>query len=298
MSFSAAQTDPRPQSAPQTAPSHPRKSALFARFPLDHRITVASESLTSPYHVYDGTMLCLNGTVDRDVAAELLAREGLSPLVDTKGRALAAVWVCDFAKANLGAHHELQISLFAGNRDAPPLPAHPFSFFRALANRPDLKMVCHGLWNDIRRVVRYNTEHLRLDAAMTRCEVRLGRGRGAFRFLDEDGALIAEGAVGAGRGTPAGQGWRIVGQMGLGGLLRVMQTPAINIPVVNTRRREARNHVCQTYTTCERAHVRLVETDDVVAIRHQTYEPLHFKPAFVLQFDGVGFIFLRPKPLA
>lgn len=29
-------------------------------------------------------------------------------------------------------------------------------------------MVCHGLWNDTLRVVRYNDEHLRLPARLTR----------------------------------------------------------------------------------------------------------------------------------
>mgnify|MGYP006876346025 CR=1 FL=1 len=111
--------------------------------------------------------------------------------------------ICDFADANLGAHHELQISLFATPRSSPPLPADPFAFFRALATRPDLLMVCHGLWNNTRRVVRYNTEHLRLNARLTQSEVKFEHSRWAFDSRDVQGALIAAGAVRASHVQPA-----------------------------------------------------------------------------------------------
>ncbi len=65
-----------------------------------------------------------------EAAAALLTQEGLTPLLDTQGRALAVIWICDFVKANLGAHHELQISLFATPVAGAKLPAHPFAFFR------------------------------------------------------------------------------------------------------------------------------------------------------------------------
>jgi len=274
------------------------KDFLFQRFPLDGRVMVADEELTTPYHVYDGVMLCMNGTVDGKKAADLLAQEGLTPLLDTQGRALAAIWICDFVKANLGAHQELQISLFATPVARAKLPAHPFAFFGALANRPDLHMVCHGLWNDTLRVVRYNDEHLRLPARLTRSEIKKEGELWRFRFADTAGDLIAEGSILHRHGSSIAPAWRIAGQTGLKGMMTLMRAPAVNIPVVNLRRAgETHNHVCQTYTTYDRAHVRAAGPSDEVTIRHPVYAPLDFKPAVIQQFDNVGFIFLRPEPL-
>jgi hypothetical protein len=275
------------------------KQDLFRRFPLDGSVTIAGEELTTPYHVNNGTMLCLGGTVDRSVAADLLAREELTPLSDTQGRALAAIWVCDFADANLGAHHELQISLFATPRSSPPLPADPFAFFRALATRSDLLMVCHGLWNNTERVVRYNAEHLLLNARLTQSKVRFERSRWAFEFRDVQGALIAEGAVRASHAQPPGPSWQIARQMGLRAMLRLIRSPIANIAVVNTRRLEDDcNYMCQTYTACARPFIRPAGPEDRISIEHPIYRRLDFSIGFVQQLNDVGFIFLRPSRLA
>jgi len=123
------------------------KHAFFKHHPLDGQIAVGDEILTTPYLIYDGFMLLHGGTVDAQVASRLLENEELMPLLDTNGRALAAIWVCDFSEANLGPHQELQISLFATFRPVPPIEADPFAIFRALMRQPDTHMVCHGLWN-------------------------------------------------------------------------------------------------------------------------------------------------------
>ncbi|MBP6877236.1 MAG: hypothetical protein KBC34_04380 [Phenylobacterium sp.] len=271
---------------------------IFKRFPLDGHVTIAGEKLTTPYHVYDGAMLCLGGTVAGNMASALLAREHLFPVLDTRGRALAAIWVCDFTDANLGAHHELQISLFATSRPSQDLPAHPFVYFRALATLPDLQMVCHGLWNNTQRVVDYNVEHLRLDAAMTSSKIDRDGGAWAFGFRDSKGNLIAEGAVSPPAQLSLAQAWGLTRQMGLLGTLRLARAPAANIPVVNTRGpADSLNLVCQTYTTSERQHIRTAGPHDRIAIRHPLYERLEFEARFVQQLEGVGFIFLRPVPL-
>ena len=75
-----------------------------------------------------------------------------------------AVWVGDFTEASLGPHHEVQISLLASAHPVPPLAAHPLALLHALLTRTDVRMVCHGLWNSTARVVRYNAEHLGLNA--------------------------------------------------------------------------------------------------------------------------------------
>lgn len=171
------------------------KQQLFQRFPLDGSVFVAGEKLTTPYHIYDGTMLSLGGTVDGEVAARFLKAEDLEPVLDTDGRALAAIWICDFIKANLDAHHELQISLFATRCKVKPVRANEFSFYSALKDIPDLMMVCHGLWNNAERVVRYNQEHLLLNARLTKSKVDFSGDNWTFEFRDVGGQLIAEGSV-------------------------------------------------------------------------------------------------------
>lgn len=274
------------------------KQKLFQSFPLDSAVTIAGEELTSPYHVYNGTMLCIGGTVDGNRAAELLGRENLTPILNENGRAFAAIWVCDFFDANLGAHHELQISLFANAQSTRPLPVHPFAYFRALTTRSDLLMVCHGLWNDTQRVVHYNAEHLCLDAKLTRSAVKLVGNQWEFQFLDTEGDMIAKGSVSAMHRQPARPAWQIAHQMGLRGFLRFIRNPIVNIPVVNTRRRgEEFNHSCQTYTACQRPFIRKAGAEDTISIEHPVYSRLAFKADFVQQLNEVGFIFLRPVRL-
>jgi len=275
------------------------KQQLFQRFPLDGSVTVAGEEATTPYHIYDGTILSLGGTVDGTVAARFLAAEHLDPVLDTDGRALAAIWICDFSEANLDAHHELQISLFATRREVRPLRADAFSFHRAMKVIPDLVMVCHGLWNNTQRVVRYNSEHLLLNARITQSKVDFSGDHWTFQFDDAAGGLIAEGSVLTTRRQPAGVTWKIVWQMGFRGLLNLLRFPFFKMPVVNTRRHgDVCNHVCTTYTACEKPLIRGATDGDVIAIGDPLYAELDFRISFVLVLKDIGFIFMRPTPLS
>ncbi|MDQ7968457.1 MAG: hypothetical protein REI95_02335 [Oxalicibacterium faecigallinarum] len=275
-----------------------RKQQLFQRFPLDGAIVVAGEEATTPYHIYDGTILSLVGTVDGEVAARLLAAEHLEPVLNTDGRALAAIWICDFTKANLGAHHELQISLFATRRKVRPLQANAFAFYRALKVIPDLMMVCHGLWNNTQRVVQYNSEHLLLNARLAKSEVDFSGDNWIFRFCDADGGLIADGSVPATRRQPTADVLKIALQMGLRSLLDLLRAPCFKLPVVNTRRQgDVCNHVCTTYTACDKPLIRSATDSDLIAVREPTYAELDFRITFVQVLKDIGFIFMRPTPL-
>ncbi len=274
------------------------KQQLFKRFPLDGSLVVAGEEVTTPYHIYDGTMLSLGGTVDGEVAARFLAAEHLEPVLDTDGRALAAIWICDFTKANLEAHHELQISLFATRRKMQPLPANAFSFHRALKVIPDIMMVAHGLWNNTQRVVRYNSEHLLLNARLTKSKVDFASDNWTFEFRDAKEELIAEGSVPAMRRQPARATWTIAGQMGFRGLLDSLRAPSFKVPVVNTRRQgDVCNHVCTTYTACEKPLIRGATVKDLIVIKEPNYLELDFRISFVQVLKDIGFIFMRPTPL-
>ncbi|MDJ1156695.1 hypothetical protein QNA08_00330 [Chelatococcus sp. SYSU_G07232] len=273
------------------------KHSLFEHYPIDGQVVVAGEALTTPYHIYDGTMCLIGGTVLADAALDLLSREGLTPVLDDGGRALAAVWVCDFTEANLGPHHELQISLFAASRPIRPLKAHPFAILRAFTTVPEARMVCHGLWNSTERVVRYNSEHLCLNAAFSASEVRRGDGQMAFHFPDTAGNLIAEGTIRIARGQSMSVIWQVVRHLGIGTMIRSARSPYIHIPVVNTRGAfSKKNLISDTYSQGEKQLIRRFDSRDRLIIGHPVYAPLDFKPDFVQQIDGVGFVYLRPQP--
>lgn len=159
-------------------------------------------------------------------------------------------------------------------------------------------MVCHGLWDNTQRVVQYNREHLLLNARLTNSDVDFSGEDWTFQFRDEEGRVIAEGQASATRRQPSDAAWKIARQMGLRGFLNRLRAPLFKMPVVNTRRPgDTRNHVCTTYTACEKPLIRDVAHSDFIAVREPVYAALDFKIAFVQELNDIGFIFLRPEPL-
>lgn len=274
------------------------KASLFLDFPLDGEIRLDGETLSTPYHIYDGDLLSIGGTVEFHAAKDLLAKEYLTPLTDENGRALATFWVADFTDANLGPHHELQFSLFASSAPGPAIAAGKYAIFHALANRPEIKMVCHGLWNNTKRVVRYNSEHLFLDARFTQSSITRANGRVDFEFLNASGNMLLRGNVGAGGFQLPGPLWHMIRQVGLRGLRQILSADYIEVPVVNTRSAAARENLeSRTYSRSTRQILAPFSKSDWIEIGHSPYSKLNFQPDFVQVNRGVGFVYLRPEPL-
>lgn len=274
--------------------------ALFERFPLDAHVQVGDEKLTSPYHVYDGTLLLVGGTADAAQATALLAPSGLVPVCDSAGRALAAVWVGDFTEASLGPHHEVQISLLAYSpmraRSVPPLAAHPLALLTALLTRKDVHMVCHGLWNSTARVVRYNAEHLGLDARYASGLLTRTRQRWHFAFADVGAQPVLEGELACVARTPVGLGWALARCLGWRALWQSLRDPVVQVPVLNTLGPNATQlEVARTYTRADRQALRLAHPADRLQIQAAPYAALDFAPAFVQQMEGLRFVYLRPQ---
>lgn len=276
-----------------------KEHPLFERFPIDAHVRVGEEKLTSPYHVYDGTLLLVGGTVDATQAASLLAPSGLLPLCDTQGRALAALWIGDFTQANLGPHYELQIALLASARPTPPQPAHPLALLTALTTRTDAYLVCHGLWNSTQRVVQYNSEHLGLDAHYGSGLLTRACGRWNFAFADVDEQPLVQGSLATVARTPAGLAWALARQWGWAALWRALRDPVVQVPVLNTVSPYANTvEVAHTYTRADRQALRLASAQDEVRIHAEPYAALGFAPAFVQQLEGLRFVYLRPQAQA
>lgn len=273
------------------------KSILFGDHPLDGEVTISGEALSTPYHVMDGALFLVGGTAEAKVASELLLPADLVPVVDSQGRALAAVWICDFTKANLGPHHELQISLFAAPRPIAPVPASPYAVLRTLVTASPARMVCHGLWNSTKRVVRYNREHLCLDAKISHSDITIGKKRINFQFPSEDGHLIADGEFIIGQRQSIRTFWQIMRHVGFGNMLVSMRKPYLTVPVIGTAGPSSGPVViCQTHSFSEKQSIRRFGAEDRLTIRHPAYQRLGFQPGFVQHLQRIGFVFGRPAP--
>jgi hypothetical protein len=271
--------------------------ALFKRYPLDGTVQVGGESLSTPYHVYDGSILFIGGTANVDAAAELLRTDEVTPILDTQGNALIAVWVCDFTEANLGAHHELQFSIFASFKPQPRVPSHAFAIYRMLTLNSDVVMVCHGLWNNTERVVNYNRDHLALDAHLSTSRIDRTSQRWRFDVVDaKRGNLIVEGELSYPKRQSPQALMAMSKHLGVRGMFATMSSPFIHVPVANTRGTHAENNrVAHTYTRSDRQFIRYFESQDRLLIHDTKYVPLNFRPQFVQYNDGVRFVYLDPQ---
>lgn len=275
-----------------------QQHSLFTHYPLDSEIQLGGETLTSPYHIYDGSILFMGGRASATAAARLLGDGQLTPILDDQGQALAALWICDFTEANLGPHHELQISIFASFQPQPAVHAHPFAIYRLLTLNPQAMMVCHGLWNNTERVVRYNREHLMLDAQLCTSAFDLDSTSGRWRFQFEDAERklpLVSGDITLAKPQPS-VFLEMAGQLGPGGLLKTMRAPFIYVPVVNTRSAHAAdNRVARTYTKSDRQTIVKFDDASTLTIHDPAYQTLNFQPDFIQHNGGVRFVYLRPE---
>lgn len=272
---------------------------LFRHYPLDGEIQLGGETLTTPYHIYDGTILFIGGRANAEIAKERLAAEQLTPILDDEGQALMGLWICDFTEANLGPHHELQISIFASFHPQPPVKSHPFAIYRLLMLNPQAMMVCHGLWNNTARVVRYNQEHLMLDAHLSQSAFNINTSAGTWRFhvdeADSQQALVS-GEIRFPAQQPPSVLWEMSRHLGMRGLMKTLREPFIQVPVVNTRSPYATdNQIARTYTHSDRQTIVRFDAAQKLTLHAKPYEGLQFQPDFVQYNQGVRFVYLRPE---
>jgi hypothetical protein len=276
-----------------TAGTHP----LFRRFPLAGHADISCGRVPTPYHVYDGYGLFFGGTADLAAAREVLAAEQVQPLRTSAGRALMGVWACHFTQASLGVHHELQVSLFVTRTAADPVDEDPLALIAAMIRRPDLHMLCHGLWNTAPHVVAYNRELLALDAQGAAARMVRGADAVEFDFFDAvSGAALARG----GTRRPARRSARcdcaVMRQVGLAGMWRVLRDPTVHLKIMNpVGAGLARNAVADSYTRSALTTVHEFEPGrDSLELSIPRYRGLDFRPDFVQFMDGFRFVYLAP----
>ena len=276
-----------------------QQHALFQRYPLTGECTISVGSVPVPYHVYDGWALLIGGTARLAAVQALLAGEAVTPVVTTAGRALAALWVCDFTQASLGPHRELQLSLLVST-DEPrgPVRAHPLAALRLLAADAGVGMLCHGLWNDAPVAVAYNREVLGLPAR--RAEGRLSLTPEALDFAFTDaarGETLAEGHLGAPGRRSMGAGLALARLLGPGGLWRFARQPWIAARVINPVGAVIPgNAAAETFSAPGRTVLRIFDAAaDRLAIPAGAYAGLDFTPGFVEVMQPFRFVYLEPE---
>jgi hypothetical protein len=276
----------------------PREHQLFKQYPLNGTATVATGSVPTPYHIYDGYGAFIGGTADLAAVQQLLQPEQVTPIQITDGRALLGVWICDFSDASLGPHHELQCSIFVARQPVAPIAPQPVSLLAAMLTRPEIQMLCHGLWNNVPTVVAYNRDVLSLNARLTTSTIAKDARQLTFQFSDPvTSAPIAMGRL----SRPQQPSWRaslaLMAQLGLGQTLRISRQPCVPMAIVNPIGvRLPCNAVAQALAKNATNNLRYFDpATDLITFGDSPYRALHFEPQIVQHMDGFKFVYLQPE---
>lgn len=269
---------------------------LIRRFPLISTHKTSAGELPSPYLVYDGHVLFIGATADYKAVCDLLSNEALTPLKTTDGKALVALWVCDFTAASLGAHSELQLSIFAAYQPTPELPSHPLSIFQAVITNPATRMVCHRVWNNTAPVVAYNREGLRLDAHLAHSVIASHNGTIMFGF-SIGGESLVEGSFQFPKRQPNTVIVDLMKLIGVIPFVRSAFNPILSLKVVNTHSADfPHNAEAQTFTARESVMLKYFDAaHDSLHLHAAPYNTLALTPTFAQRLNGVKFVYLDPQ---
>lgn len=270
--------------------------ALFRRFPLTGSARTSRGSFPVPYHVYEGFALFIGGTADLGAARALLANEAVQPVQTRSGRAVVGAWICNFTRASMGPHTELQLSVYVTEREAPPLDDRPLALLDGLVRRNDLLMRCHGLWNDERDVVAYNRELLGLDAALAHSRIERSADALAFSFADaQSGAPLAQGQVMHPTRRSLACDLAMAVRLGPAALWRLSRDPTIHVRIMGgPDGRAGCAAVADSYTHAVSALHRYDANRDRFVLQAPRYQALQFQPDFVQFMDPFRFVYQLP----
>lgn len=272
---------------------------LFRRYPLTQR-TMSLGTVPFPYHVYDGSVLFVGGTASLSAVKTLLGSQQVMPVQTEDGKALMALWFCDFTDASLGAHQELQIAFFVSARPLPPVPAKPLAILKLISLNPDVKMICHGIWNSTENVVAYNRELFGLGARVAQGELALGskQQKWSFRFTDAASSQpLVAGSVAVPASQPGNVSSALMRTFGLLNTFKVMRAPYVSLQVVNPISELAPEHkAAQTYTKSDKQVIGFFDpAHDTLDISAPLYQQAGFEPQFFSASSGVRFLYLEPQ---
>jgi hypothetical protein len=275
-----------------------RNHPLFKQYPLNERVMLSTSEAPTPYHIYDGYGLFIGGVADLDATRHLLAPERVVPVSTTDGQALMGIWVCDFTEASLGAHHELQFSIAVTRSAVAPIAPHPLNILALMLTRPDVSLLCHGLWNNTPNVVAYNREYLSLNARQTDSRIERSADTLKFAFNDHAGGQpILSGAVHWPQRTSWRANWSFAARLGFKTTIDLGRLPWISMTILNPVGVVLdRNAAARTFTRNETTVVRYFDRRaDTLESGDTPYRALNFTPHCVQYMGGFKFVYLQPE---
>lgn len=274
-------------------PTHP----IFQQHPLSGTAQISTGTVPTPYHIYTGYGAFIGGTADLAAVKQLLAPEQVQPFHTSGRRALMGVWICDFTEASLGPHHELQFSIFVTRQPVTPATEHPLNLLTVMLTRPEVQMLCHGLWNNTETVVAYNRELLSLNARLTKSRIEKSARQMTVNFAATDGAPIFSGQL----NQPDRAGfWATLAlgqQIGFGRAQKINQQPWVSMNVVNpVGVKLAHNGTAPAFTKNDTNGVRYFNAkNDSIQFAAEPYVALGFTPLFIQFMTGFKFVYLHPQ---
>ena len=277
-----------------TAPIH----TLFQAYPIRGTTTLSTgEAPSVPYHIYDGYGAFIGGTADLAKVRQLLASEEVTPVQNSDGRALMGIWLCDFTQANLGPHHELQVSIFVGRDEIAPIAPHRISLLAAMLARPDMQMMCHGLWNNSPLVVAYNRELFSLNARLSAGTFQRSAQALACAVEDaESSAPLIRCKLTHPDSAAFDATFALLRHLGLGRTIQINRQPWVEMQIVNPLGvKLAHNGTARAYTSNATNRVRYFDPQhDELRLDAAPYAALDFHPDFVPDMTGFKFVYEEP----
>jgi len=266
---------------------------LFRRFPITGTRSLSNgENVGIPYHIYDGDILMIGGTIRAESARELLKNETLDPVLTVSGRAPMIIWVCNFSESPVKPHGELQFSLLSSD-DPQKLSDHPLALLARFIADPTLRMICHGLWNTTPLVVAYNRELLGLNARIASGGLKAAGSQWEFSFADENNAPLITGRSAVQKSQAPGAMFNLMGKLGFANSMKMARAPWLEMRVVNPIGILPENRTAIAAAAGSTRFFRaFAPALDSLTIHAAGYTD--FQPGFVFQLRGCNFVYCQP----
>jgi len=206
--------------------------------------------------------------------------------------------VCSFSEASLGPHHELQFSLFVTRQPTAPIAPHPFNTLWLMLTRPDVLMLCHGLWNNTPAVVAYNRQQLSLNARMTASQIERKPHSVNFSYLDAaTQSAIFSGEVKNPQQANLRASLALSAKIGFRRLLAAAREPWTSMQVINPIGHGLeRNAAARAFSTNSTNVFNFFDRrTSSLEFGPTPYAGLQFEPHCVHYMDGFKFVYLDPE---
>ena len=275
-----------------TVPDHP----IFAQSLPASELILSTGPAPVPYHVYEGHGLVILGYCDGTALLNAFAGQDVHPVLTQSGQGILLVFVCDFARASLGPHHELHITALAAPETGQVVADDPAAALASFATRPDWGVLSLHLWNDTSRVVAYNSEYLGLQAQQSDGHVTVQDGRLDFAFSGPDGGPLAAGNLRVNARSDAGLMMRVMRRLGWGALWDALRKRPALAHVINRKSQVIpRNGRAKTLTAPDKMIVtRFDPARDHVDFTAGPYAAFGFAPKIIEHLTPFRFVYLHP----